>query len=319
MSPSPCWVVFYHYLREPSAGGRGGIRGLDRGQFAAQLDWLAARGDILDYEAFRAAIEARRGFARPSVLLTFDDGLTDHREVAFRELASRGLSGVFFVNGDPLDERPRLVNVHRVHMLLDALGAGRLLTEVRRVLASAAEAGGGESPLVYRYDDRPEQAIKQLLNYELPYDELDRVLSALMAVHFGDETALAQGFYLSRADVREMAAEGMTFGYHTRRHRVLSRLDAAAQRDELAGGVECVRALTGQRHVPFCYPYGHVHTYDETTVSLLRALGYDAAFTTGRRPIDVTTDDRFRLPRFDTVDFPPRGSVEIAAVLESPQ
>ncbi|MBA3269741.1 MAG: polysaccharide deacetylase family protein [Acidobacteria bacterium] len=308
---SPCWIVFYHYLR-PSASTSGrGIRALSPQDFAQQLDWLAQHADIVDYNAFASAFARRRGFARPAVLLTFDDGVLDHFEVAYVELKRRGLSGVFFLNGDPLEEPPRLLNVHRTHLLLDELGAASLLGEVRRVLSTTAMPDRSESPQVYRYDGEPEQVVKRLLNYELPYDHLDRVLTELVAKHLGEEAAIARRFYLSAPDVRGMALGGMTFGYHTRRHRVLSRLDEAGQIEELAGGVARVRELTGQQTVPFCYPYGHSQTFDATTIRLLPELGYEMAFTTGRRPARPDADAPFEIPRFDTVDLPPRTTADL--------
>ena len=75
--------------------------------------------------------------------------------------------------------------------------------------------------------------IKRILNYEAPYPVADRVLSAMFTRHLGDSVAFARGLYLSAAQIREMAQGGMTFGFHTESHPVLSRLDAAAQRAEL--------------------------------------------------------------------------------------
>src|SRR5687767_14188760 len=122
-----CWVVFYHYLRASSPTRGAGIRALSPADFALQLDWLAERAEIIDYQTFAAAVAERRAFTRPSVLLTFDDGVSDHLEVAHVELTRRRLSGVFFLNGDPFHDPPRLLNVHRTHLLLDKLGAATLL------------------------------------------------------------------------------------------------------------------------------------------------------------------------------------------------
>lgn len=318
MNTFPCWVIFYHYLRAPAASDGAGIRALTIDEFSEQLDWLAARADIISYPAFADAVDHQRGFRRPSVLLTFDDGLVDHYDAAFAELKRREMTGVFFVNGDPLNETPQLVNVHRTHLLLDHLGPARLLAEVRRLVTRDVRAGRVESADVYRYDGQPEQVVKRLLNYELPYAEVDCVLGELVAEHLGDEREIARRFYLSRADVRDMAAAGMTFGYHTRQHRVLSRLDESAQAAELDGGVTLVQELTGQGGVPFCYPYGHRHTFDGRTTRLLDALGYDMAFTTGRQPAHPERDRRFEIPRFDTVDLSPRGNMTIDSVQGSP-
>jgi peptidoglycan/xylan/chitin deacetylase (PgdA/CDA1 family) len=312
MTTYPCWVVFYHYVRAAAAADGAGIRPLQLDAFCTQLDWIEQHARVIGFPEFEDAIRTKRGFDAPTALLTFDDGLIDHWEFVFPELQRRGLSGVFFLGGDAFEVPPALANVHRTHLLLDALGAETLMIEVRRVLKQDAAAGRTASADLYRYDGAPEQAVKQLLNYELPIDEADHLLRELFTTHVGDEGQAARRFYLSREQAREMARAGMTLGYHTRRHRVLSRLDRAAQGDELAGGVDLVRALSNQASVPFCYPYGHRLTYDATTIRLLGELGYSCAFNTVRQPVHPDRGARFELPRFDTRDLPPRGTVSIA-------
>lgn len=314
MSGQPCWVVFYHYVRPGAAGA--GIRGLTPERFRVQLDAIQDAADIITYEELSAALDAGRDFGRPVALLTFDDGVTDHRDVVWPELRARGLSGVFFVNGGALDDPPALMNVHRTHLLLDTLGAAGVQRELGAWMQKH-DTREVSSPDLYRYDADAEQVVKRLLNYELPYDVLDEALEALVATHLGDAVSTARAFYLTAADVRRMAEEGATFGWHTARHRVLSRLDEAGQRAELAGGVEQIRDLTGQRAVPFCYPYGHRLTYDRVTLGLLAELGYDAAFNTVRAPLRPSTAARFELPRYDTRDLTPEGAVAIAPVESS--
>jgi peptidoglycan/xylan/chitin deacetylase (PgdA/CDA1 family) len=139
------------------------------------------------------------------------------------------------------------------------------------------------------------------------------LLSRLFARHVGDQGAHSRGLYLSAAMIREMAQGGMAFGGHTEHHFVLSRLDAAAQRAELRAGLEQVRALTGQASVPFCYPYGHPHTYDAATLAALADLGYSTAFTTARE-VERGQHGRYEIARFDTNDlYPHVNGVAVAA------
>jgi hypothetical protein len=77
-----------------------------------------------------------------------------------------------------------------------------------------------------------------------------------------------------------------------------------AAAEELEAGVSWVRELTGQRDVPFCYPWGGPGTYTGDTLDLLGRLGYSLAFCTVRRARQRATDGRFEVPRFDTRDLP---------------
>jgi peptidoglycan/xylan/chitin deacetylase (PgdA/CDA1 family) len=305
---SRCTVVFYHYVRDVEKTAFPGIRALSVADFGSQLDWLQSRFTIVDGPTFEEAIANGRGFDRPAALLTFDDGFVDHYQNVFPELRRRKLGGMFFLAGATLGEAPRLLNVHRAHFLLALLGPEALLAALRGELAEILEDGrDGGRPGTYRYDENPDAVVKRLLNYELPFAVVDQVLEILFRRHLGDPVTFARQLYLSGEMIREMAAGGMTFGFHTETHRVLSRLDESEQRDELLRGVAQVRALTSQPAVPFCYPYGFSHTYNAATLAILAEAGYSVAFNTVRRAARVGVDTRFELPRFDTRDLPPSG------------
>ena len=298
-------VVMYHYVRDAERTPYPALNTLRISEFDAQLAWLAEGWSPVSYTQFEAS-GSGPPLAQGAALLTFDDGFVDHYEAVFPMLRARGWSGVFFVAGAALDDPPRLLNVHKTHFLLAALGAERFSREVLDSVAAAGDARSlGWQAEVYRYDESPDMAAKHLLNYELPFDETDQVLSMLFERHVGDGGAFARELYLSRDMIRKMAAAGMTFGFHTERHRVLSRLDRDAQRRELLAGVSRVRDLTGQASVPFCYPYGHPHTYNADTLAVLREAGYGMAFNTVRRLARPAADPPLEIPRFDTRDLPP--------------
>jgi peptidoglycan/xylan/chitin deacetylase (PgdA/CDA1 family) len=297
--------VFYHYVRDVDRTPFPGIKGLSVDGFKAQIDWLAARFDIIDGPTFERAVASGSGFDAPTALLTFDDGFVDHYEHVFPVLRDRGVGGIFFVVGDTLRDRPALANVHKTHFLLSSLGAERFAEEAGLALAAAGiSVAPAETARegVYRYDEAPDVRIKRVLNYEAPYPVADRVLANLFARHIGDADAFARSLYLGATQIRDMAAGGMTFGFHTQSHPVLSRLGREQQRDELRAGVPLIQALTNQDTVSFCYPYGFPHTYNADTLETLEEFGYSMAFNTVRRDAQVTRDRRYELPRFDTRD-----------------
>jgi peptidoglycan/xylan/chitin deacetylase (PgdA/CDA1 family) len=299
-----CTIVFYHYVRDVERTPFPGIKALSIAGFTAQLDWLQARFDVIDGPAFDRAVLGGEGFQRPSALLTFDDGFIDHYEHVFPILESRKLGGIFFVSGATLGDRPLLLNVHKTHFLLSHLGAERFTQDVGAALEdegmSVTAATGREG--IYRYDEALEVRIKRILNYEAPYPVADRVLSRIFEEHLGDEGAFARSLYLSGAQIGEMARGGLSFGFHTETHPVLSRLDRGAQRQQLHRGPQLLRDLTGQDAVSFCYPYGFTHTYNADTLQVLEECGYSMAFNTARREAVAGVDPRFELPRFDTRD-----------------
>jgi peptidoglycan/xylan/chitin deacetylase (PgdA/CDA1 family) len=312
---APCTIVFYHYVRDVERTPFQGIKALSVDGFRSQLDWLQSRYEVIDGASFEHAVLNGRAFNHPTALLTFDDGFVDHYQHVFPILRERGLGGIFFLSGATVGPTPRLLNVHRTHFLLSALGADRFTRRVSAALAAAGvavDAAVGRDG-IYRYDEAPDVRIKRILNYEAPYPVVDSVLSSMVDEHLGDAEAFARSLYLSEPQIAEMAAAGMTFGFHTETHPVLSRLDRDSQRAELRRGVDLVRALTGQRRVSLCYPYGFPHTYNADTLDVAAACGYSMAFNTVRRDARVGEDPRYELPRFDTRDVPRSDEVPASA------
>jgi peptidoglycan/xylan/chitin deacetylase (PgdA/CDA1 family) len=300
-----CVVVSYHYVRDASATVFPRLRTLHPIAFEQQIATLERDRTIVDYDGFLAALDGERSLDAPSALLTFDDGLIDHYTTVFPQLAARGHRGIFFISPGSNSPVPRVLNVQKVQLLLAQLGE-RLLEEVERALAALrpepATQVGHEG--LYRYDTATVRRVKQLLNYDLPPDIADALLRELFRSSIGDEAEIARDLYLTPAMIRQMAEAGMTFGYHTRDHRVLSRLPFDEQRAQLEDGVQWIQALTGQTSVPFCYPHGHAHAYTHDTVRLVRESGYSMAFTAVRGTSLPSTEVRFEVPRLDTRDVP---------------
>jgi peptidoglycan/xylan/chitin deacetylase (PgdA/CDA1 family) len=305
----------YHYVRDSGSTAFPDIRALPPALFQQQLDWLQANYTLIGVADLEAAVSNGPPLPPRAALLTFDDGFVDHHSTVLPTLCERGLSGVFFLSRDACGETPMMLPVHKTHFLLARLGARAF---GRAVLAEcqAEHVSRLDGSAVFgadHWEQADERAIKNLLNYELPFDDANRVLDALFARHIGDSRAFARDLYLDAAMVREMADSGMTFGYHTRSHRMLSRLTGVEQAGELSGGVEWIRSLTGQPTVTFCYPWGGRGTYTPETLRLLDATGYSLAFNTERRRADVASDGRFELPRIDTRDLPPYTAGEPSA------
>ncbi len=315
MNGSTCMVVMYHYVRDSAATALPAIRALHPALFEQQLDWLEREYRLITLNDLEEALDRGKTLPPNAALLTFDDGFVDHYVAALPLLSRRGLSGVFFLVHDACGPSPRVLGVHKAHVLLAHLGADAfakaVLQECEPVLAGADGAGarvfGAD-----RWEQADERAIKNLLHFELPLAEADRVLDTLFARHIGPEEAFARELYLREPMIAEMARAGMTFGYHTRSHRMLSRLTSGDQESELRDGAAWIRALTGQVRVPFCYPWGGPKTYTCDTRRILAAAGYSAAFNTVRRRIEIGRDGRFELPRLDTRDLPPHTGAEPA-------
>jgi peptidoglycan/xylan/chitin deacetylase (PgdA/CDA1 family) len=299
-------AIMYHYVR-PAPEQLPYFRYLHIDDFARQLDWFARHDRFLSREEFDVARET--GEVRDGVVLTFDDGLADHYTYILPLLVERGLFGIFYVCTAPL-ERRKLLDVHRIHLLLGRLGGEVALRRLSECLDGAMLSDTHvkdfrEATYSSQDNDHATTAFKRILNYLISYEHRERVLDQLFAQEFGHE-GLAQDFYLSAAQIREMDRLGMVMGSHGVNHYVFSKLPVESQREEITGSFASLARLLGKPVTTFCYPYGGRHTFTEETVSLLEQAGCLYSFAVNPRAVTSAdlTGNRQALPRYDCNLFP---------------
>jgi len=156
---------------------------------------------------------------------------------------------------------------------------------------------------LYPYDDDATRRFKRLLNFELPYHELDPVLRILFEQFIGTDEEIAPKLYLSASDLRKCQDAGLEIGIHGHSHRVLSRLTEDEQRVELGTCVEALRKTCGLTELHASYPYGIDGSWNEATKRVAASLGLASASTKVRaitKPSDLKA--RWELPRYDVRD-----------------
>jgi peptidoglycan/xylan/chitin deacetylase (PgdA/CDA1 family) len=89
------------------------------------------------------------------------------------------------------------------------------------------------------------------------------------------------GLMLTTAQVRGLRDAGVEIGAHTATHPILTRLDAAAARDDMAQGKETLEGILKEPVRLFAYPNGRPgQDYDARHAAMARDLGFSAAVST---------------------------------------
>ncbi len=300
----------YHYVR-PNDPDLPYFRHLDIDAFRAQLDWFANTDTLLSRDAFLDSVRSCNTPPGGGVVLTFDDAFKDHFAYVLRELKSRGLWGIFYVPTG-MYRTGRLLDVHRVHMLLGKWGPKAIFQSLAPMISDDMLSHKHvedfrSATYTQQTNDEYTLHVKRTLNYYISYEYRKRVLDELMGEFFPDEKNLADGFYLSESEIKEMQEAGMLIGSHSISHPVMSKLSVSEQKAEISESFDFLEKATGGLVVrTFCYPYGGFHSFTKDTERLLEDNG--CMFSCNVEPRDVTADDiKYRpqaLPRYDCNMFP---------------
>jgi peptidoglycan/xylan/chitin deacetylase (PgdA/CDA1 family) len=224
--------------------------------------------------------------------LTFDDGRLSVVAVVHPVLRAHKLPYTVFVCTDVLMGGPVPWFV-RIHHLAAAIGIEPLRAEW------GLDNGYGET------ENELTTALK-----EFPFDRVVSGLARLEEAH-GMEPPTPEGLFMTPAQVAHLAAEGASFGAHTRRHPILSRMSIEDQRHEIEASRDDVEKLTGYAPSHFAYPNGSQLDFDDQTESILRSAGFKHGYTTIQRHLSPN-DEPFKLPRIGvaTGDSPLRRALK---------
>jgi peptidoglycan/xylan/chitin deacetylase (PgdA/CDA1 family) len=267
------------------------------------LGWFQGHGYRLTNIA-SGVDELARGARGPSlVALSMDDGYKDNRTRLLPVLQELGASATVFLESRPLDER-RVNWTHKFHALIDG---GDVADFARRYAAATNDAAGrakveaalaaGPERLAYR--------VKLALKYDVDPRERDRVVDGLFASAGHDERSLCERLYMDWDDVQALAQGGVELGGHTVSHAIVSRLDEAGRRAEIAGCRERIVARLGPAAGrTFAYPFGRRWDYDQAGIEATRAAGFELAVNTHAGTNDVRTP-RHELRRVPVDDRTP--------------
>jgi peptidoglycan/xylan/chitin deacetylase (PgdA/CDA1 family) len=243
----------------------------DRDWFEDCIREIASVRKVLPLEE----VASRR--QKGSCALTFDDGMRSVSDLVHPVLREHKLPYTVFICTDVLGGGP-VPWFTRIDHVAAAIGLQPLRREWR---------------LVEDYV-KTQSEVKVALK-EIP---LERILSGLARLEEVHEIAplAPERVFMSPGQVSRLAAEGVSFGSHTHRHPILSKLSAKDQRHEIETSRDEVEKLAGIRPSQFAYPNGSKLDFDETTASILRASGFTHGYTTIQRHLSPS-DEPFALPR----------------------
>lgn len=305
-------IVMYHYVRELERSRFPAIKGLRLDRFRRQLEHIKANytpvavEDLMD-----ASLDAGVRLPPNAILLTFDDGYSDHFQNVFPLLDAAGIRGCFYPSAQPVRDH-MVMDVNKIQFVLAAARdveklldqAFHYLDEFRSEFELKSREEYRQSVTEkHRYDPPEVILFKRLLQRELPETVRRNVVRRLFADYVtSDEAAFACELYMSIDQMSCMRAHGMHIGSHGDTHVWLNHIGPDAQADEVDRSLDFLEKLgIDKNEWTICYPYGG---FDESLLKVIRARRCRMGFSVEPRAADLDLDDPLTLPRIDTNDLP---------------
>lgn len=315
------YVVMYHYVRELEKSRFPRIKGLDMSMFRQQIDYFKNYFNIIRMEELIAAYDEGYELPDKALLLTFDDGYVDHYTNVFPVLSDYEVQGSFFVAGKTFEEHA-LLDVNKIHFILASTPIGELLEDLKgefeafRCDHQVGDYKGlfQQYAVANRFDCKEVIFFKRMLQTVLPEKIRNEIASEIFRKRVGiSEEVFAREIYLTYDQMKCMKRAGMYFGLHGYDHYWLGNLTKKQMEKDIQKALKCMLGIVDNGDWVMNYPYG---SYNEDVISFVKDNGCKLGFTTEPTIADISADDRFRIPRLDTNDFPPKSRKHLDLLYE---
>jgi peptidoglycan/xylan/chitin deacetylase (PgdA/CDA1 family) len=304
-------IVMYHYVRELVHSRYPNIKGLSLEKFNGQLDYLLKNYQFITTEQLVDHLYKGKSLPENAALLTFDDAYIDHFNHVFPILNRKGIQGSFYPPVQAIIEK-KVLDVNKVHFILASVDdTTQLLNEIKIWLAEHPEIYHersfhslyAEYARANRFDPEEVIFIKRLLQMALPENVRLILTDYLFRLFIGiEESAFSRELYMNEEQIGCLIRNGMHIGSHGYAHYWLGTLPYEKQLDEIQRSKkQLLEWGVDSNYLTMCYPYGN---YNNDTLNILEKEDFKLAFCTQVGVADTKKDERFTLPRLDTVDLP---------------
>lgn len=297
-------VCNYHYIRNDFQKPYPSIFGVTPIEFENQLNELGKTATFITPNDLFFSMDEILGSKKSYLLVTFDDGLKEQFELALPILKNKNIEALFFINSMNYIEK-KVSMVHKIHLVRSEISP----LKIRQELAKRIEEENYRLTTVdikkaiahYLYDDKESACIKYLLNFKLPKDQLNKLITVLFSKYFNEEQVI-NSLYMTNDQLQHLANNNL-IGNHTHSHLALGLLPKMHIEEEIYKTFSFLQNFKKNTNLAISYPYGSVEACQFPVSEIAHKVGHAIGFSMERGNNDLTAN-KLMLKRFSSNDLP---------------
>ncbi len=227
-------------------------------RFRAALDYLRRHFHPVTDGELEAHRLQGRPLTRRALHLSFDDGFAECYSLVRPLLLSAEIPCTFFVTANWVDNQTMFYR-NKASLCIERLGelphdaAKMVFTSLNNALDTTLTDNAG--------------FINWIKSLRLKDEPVIDMAAKMLGLDIQDYLKTRQP-YMTRQQILELHRDGFTIGGHTRSHTKLSELSPDQAEAEIVESARFVQELTGQKRVPFSFPYSATGTDRELLAAI---------------------------------------------------
>lgn len=295
-------VIMYHYIRNfddefPY------FNFLSLEDFKKQNNFFSKRKKFISLKE-----DLSENYNKDKFLLTFDDGLKEHLNIA-KFLKKKNILGLFFIPTMQLENKDFLP-IHKIHLIFGKYNSSELVEIFKKFeikthfKTKIFDLFQGQKKFLTKSNKEMKKKIflKTILNN---IDQKDSKLTKKIFNFCFDNTKqkkIFRNFYLNFKDIRELNKIGMHIGCHSYGHKVFSKMSYKKQYKDISKSLNFLSRILKKKVNYFCYPYGGSKVLNKNTIQILKKKKIKYSFNVDSKNWS-SKSNKLLIPRFDCNEF----------------
>lgn len=282
-------ILFYHRFRRPGEGAEDLLPRLDCEEFDRQMAYLKKTYALVSLDDAAARLREGKGFRRPSIILTIDDGYRDNYTLAYPIIRKYGLPVTIYLTAGKIGGEQGLWIDEVEHALRNTECTVFSLERFLGKEALDISTHGGKKAA----EKRLYAALRKKGSRERR-DALQELFSVLGVP--GPSVSARERIMMNWDEVREMSEWGVAFGAHTVSHPFLPAMPPDEARQEILDSKRVIEEKTEKTVRHFAVPNGKSDDFTPELAEFCKEAGFDTVVTTEPGTIRGSSDP-YALPR----------------------
>jgi len=236
-----------------------------------------------------------KGFRRPSMAITFDDGYLDNYTLAYPVLKEYGIPATIYLTtgliGTPDKIWTEQIGLAFLETKKDYFNFSTILGDKTISIKTEEEKEQAYSKVSKELKLRPDEERRELI--QKLFEKLE--VNEKSGRHFGER------MMLNWDEVQEMRKDGITIGSHSHTHPILSRMPIQKAKDEILNSKKGVEKNVDIEVKHFSFPNGREEDFSEELRDYCREIGFESICSVIYGTNDASEGNAFTLKRVGAI------------------
>ena len=288
-----CVILLYHRIVDDSSTylNKGAVVHHHIEDFKQEIPYFKRNFQILSMDEVVSHMKLGKGFRRPSIAITFDDGYLDNYTLAYPVLKKHGVPATVYLTtgliGTPDQIWTEQIGLAFLETKKDYFNFSTILGDKAVSIRSKEEKEKANSKVSEALKLRPEDERRELIQQFLERLEVNEKCGR----HFGER------MMLNWDEIQEMRKDGITIGSHSHTHPILSRMPIQKAKDEILNSKKIAEKNVDVEVRHFSFPNGREEDFSEELRDYCREIGFESICSVIYGTNDASEGNAFTLKR----------------------